>query len=93
MIFEGVLSRLQIHDIPLSSHQELDIIIDYLKEEYEVLKFQKLEENFLSLQTQLDLEFIPQKLVDSETALQVLRLFDTLQQSEGLTVLRVVWFE
>ena len=93
MIFEGVLSRLQIHDIPLSSHQELDIIIDYLKEEYEVLKFQKLEENFFSLQTQLDLEFIPQKLVDSETALQVLRLFDTLQQSEGLTVLRVVWFE
>ena len=42
------------------------------------------------MQTQFDLELIPQEFIDSKTALQILRCFGTLQKSESLAVLRII---
>ena len=42
------------------------------------------------MQTQFDLELIPQEFIDSKTTLQILWCLGTLQKSEGLAILRII---
>lgn len=69
MILKSILSRFQVHDISLSSDLKLNIIVNYLKQQYEILKFKKLQKNFFRVQTQLNLEFIFDAFIDSKTTL------------------------
>jgi hypothetical protein len=47
---------------------ELYIVVNYLQQQDQVLEFQKLEEYFFGMQTQLDLILILYEFIDSKTA-------------------------
>lgn len=62
------LRRHEINYIPLSRNLKLQIIIDDLHQQYQIMKFEKLQENLFCWLAQLQMELVLDILVYFEAA-------------------------